>query len=271
MKKLVLFCFFMGALAIVNKLNACSVLYYIDKQTGKIYVVNNEDYWYDVEAYIRIFPSTGKHLARLWYGWDHFAQGGVNEAGLFFDGAVTPEQAIPDGYGGPKNNLGDEILKHCRTVDEALLFLEEKGIALRNAHMMIGDSFGNAVVVEWLDGQRKINGISDNRLIMTNFLLSDTTRGSYPCPRYDSIKKRLSKLENSEEPATLKSVGNVLGGAVQLPGASESGRVGGTLYTTFIDISEMEFVLVYKLNKQKITRLDLAREFTQKRKQKIKL
>ena len=37
---------------------ACSVLYYIDSSSGKIYVVNNEDYWYDVEAYIQINPAS---------------------------------------------------------------------------------------------------------------------------------------------------------------------------------------------------------------------
>jgi len=49
------------------------------------------------------------------------------------------------------------------------------------------------------------------------------------------------------------------------------GRVGGTLYSSFIDLTDMQFVLVYKLDNQKITRLDLQGEFTKKRKQKIKL
>jgi predicted choloylglycine hydrolase len=259
-----LFCFF-------PRVTACSVVYYVDKHSGKIYVVNNEDYWYDVDAYIQIIPASRKHLARLWYGWDHFAQGGVNEAGLFFDGALTPEQTIPDGYGSPKNNLGDEILKRCRSVEEALLFLEELKIALTDAHMMIGDRTGNAVVLEWVDGQRKVIPVSNNKLIMTNFLLSDTLRGNFPCYRFESIETRLTQLEETEEPATLKSVGNALGGAIQVPGKDKSGRVGGTLYTSFIDLSEMQFVLVYKLDNQKLTHLDLANEFASKRKQKIKL
>lgn len=63
--------------------NACSVLFFIDSTTGKVYVVNNEDYWYDVNAFIKIESKSKNQLARLWYGWDKFAQGGVNEAGLF--------------------------------------------------------------------------------------------------------------------------------------------------------------------------------------------
>jgi hypothetical protein len=75
---------------------ACSILYYIDKKSGKIYFVNNEDYWYDVKPYLQIIPATKNEFGRIWYGWDHFGQGGVNEKGLVLDGAVTPNQKIPD-------------------------------------------------------------------------------------------------------------------------------------------------------------------------------
>jgi choloylglycine hydrolase len=250
---------------------ACSVLYYIDASTGKIYVANNEDYWYDAEAYIQIHPSSGKKLARLWYGWDNFAQGGINEAGLFFDGAVTPEQTVPENGHGPRGNLGDELLARCLTVAEALQFLERKEIALSNAHMMLGDASGHAVVVEWLDGKRSVNRLNGNRLIMTNFLLSDPSRGNHPCPRYASIEKRLDQLEESNRPVDLKSFGNTVAGAVQPPRELEGGRVGGTLYSTFINITDMEFVLVYQLDNSRITRLDLGSVFQEAEKKKIKL
>lgn len=269
--KRLIFIFITLVLLGLPELRACSVLYYIDQHTGKIYVVNNEDYWYDVDAYIQIHPSSRDKLARLWYGWDNFAQGGVNEAGLFFDGAVSPEQDVSEGYGGPKGNLGDDILARCRTVDEALVLLEERKIALSSAHMMIGDSTGNAVVVEWINGKKEIVPILENRLIMTNFLLSDPASGNHPCPRYESIEQRLNQLEESSQPADLKKVGITMAGAVQVPRAIEDGKVGGTLYTTFIGISDMEFVLVYKLDNQKVTKLNLQEEFAAKRKRKIKL
>ena len=105
-----------------SRTQACSVLYYVDTTSGKVYVVNNEDYWYDVKAYIQIEPASKSGLARLWYGWDAFAQGGINEAGLFFDAVVTPEQERIPGHGGPKGNPGDEILAKCATVEEALAY-----------------------------------------------------------------------------------------------------------------------------------------------------
>ena len=138
---------------------ACSVLYYVDSTTGKIYVINSEDYFLDVDAYIQIEPKSKNKFARLWYGWDKFAQGGINEKGLFFDAAVTPEQRKIKGYGNPNNNLGDKILANCSTVDEALKFLEREKIALNKSHMMFGDKTGKAVVVEWIDGKRQLHWI----------------------------------------------------------------------------------------------------------------
>ena len=149
--------------------------------------------------------------------------------------------------------------------------MEEREIALSNAHMMLGDASGKAVVVEWLGGQRTIVPIANNRLIMTNFLLSDTSQGNYPCPRYQSIQQRLDQMEEADQPIDLRTVGNAMAGAVQVPRTMEDERVGGTLYTTFMNISDMEFVLVYQLDNTKITRLDLNEEFRKKGRRRIKL
>lgn len=230
----------------IPKAYSCSVIYYIDKVTGNIYVANNEDYWYDVKAYIQINPSTKNQLARLWYGWDNFAQGGINEAGLFFDGAVTPEQEIPNGYGSPKGNLGDEILANCKNVKEAIDFLEEKKIALKSAHMLFGDANGDAVVLEWVNGIKKLVAIRENKIVMTNFLLSDTTQGNFPCYRYRNIQNNIEALQTQEDTVSFLQLANVLGSAAQTPREDEHGKIGGTLYSSFINITDMEFVLVYQ-------------------------
>lgn len=250
---------------------ACSILYYIDSETGKIYVVNNEDFWYDVDAYIQIEPKSKKKLARLWYGWNNFAQGGINENGLFFDVAVTPEQKKIKGYKNPKNNLGDKILANCSTVEEALLFLKKEKIALNKSHMLFGDKFGKAVVVEWVNGERKLQWIKDNKLIITNYLLSNPEAGNYPCFRYESIEKRILEMENSKEKINLLKVGNTFGQAAQIPRENEKGRIGGTLYTSFIDITDNKFFLSYKLSNENVIKLDLNIEFDKKKKQVIKL
>ncbi|WP_171037055.1 carcinine hydrolase/isopenicillin-N N-acyltransferase family protein [Maribacter algarum] len=250
---------------------ACAVLYYVDSASGKIYVANNEDYWYDTKAYIQIEPKSKQGLARLWYGWKDFAQGGVNEAGLFFDGAVTPEQKIPKTFKKIKGNLGDDILANCTTVDEAIAYLEKRKIGLKNAHMMFGDATGNAAVIEWVDGQQKIIKIANNRLIMTNFLLADSNKAGHSCPRYDAIQKEIERFEKEETSIDLLTIGNTMARAVQVPQQNKDGKTGGTLYTSFINITDMEFVLVYKLDNTKITKLVLKSEFQKSKKRKIEL
>jgi len=262
----------LSILLLPKETRACSMFYYVDKTTGKIYFVNNEDYWYNVNPYIQINPKSKNEFARLWYGWDDFAQGGINEFGLVFDAAVTPKQKLPDGYHNPVGrDIGDEILSKCKTVEEAVAFLEKEKIAISEGHLMFGDNIGNAVIVEWIDGERRLVQKQDNLLIATNYLLSDTSAGNYPCNRYQSIEQRLNQLNESKDSLDLKKVGNAISGAVQVPKTDEKRNLGGTLYTTFINVSHMEFTLVYKLDNSKITKLDLKKEFEKTQKQKIKL
>lgn len=256
----------------LNSSYACSIIYYVHKATGKIYVANNEDYWYDVKSYIQIIPGSKNKYARLWYGWDDFAQGGINEAGLFFDGAATPEQNIPEGYHDPNGrNVGDEILAHCSNVEEAIAYLEKEKIAISKGHIMFGDSAGNAAVLEWINGEKKLVKLQNNVLIVTNYLLTMKSAGNFPCYRFQSIEDRVTKLNESKETVDLRLFGNVIAGAVQAPRKDSKGKDLGTLYSTFINISEMEFVLVYQLDNTNITRLNLKEEFAKTNKRRIKL
>jgi choloylglycine hydrolase len=253
---------------------ACSIVYYIDSKTGKIYFANNEDYWYDVKPYIRIIPNSTKELGRIWYGWKNFGQGGINEKGLVIDGAVTPEQKIPAGYKpSPKGNITDKILARCKTVDEAVHYLEEKKIALKNAHLLLGDKSGKAVIIEWINGIKQIVAIKNNRLVATNFNLSDTSQNKRTCWRYPLIQKGLDVLDarDTKDTIDLKAVGNVIAKAVQLPQTDPTGKVGGTLYSTFIDLTEMKFILVFKLDNSKIQKLDILKELQTGKARKIKL
>ncbi|WP_281232781.1 carcinine hydrolase/isopenicillin-N N-acyltransferase family protein [Flavobacterium gelatinilyticum] len=255
------------------KASACSIVYYIDSKTGKIYFVNNEDYWYDVKPYIQITPGSKGELGRIWYGWENFGQGGVNEKGLVIDGAVTPEQKIPAGYSSMKGNVTDDILAKCHTVDEAVQYLEDKKIALKNAHILLGDKNGKAVLIEWVNGVKQIVPMQNNRLTATNFNVSDTNETEATCWRYSLIQKGLDELDarDAKDTIELKDVGNVIGKAVQLPQKDASGKVGGTLYSTFIDLTDMKFVLVYKLDNSKIQKFDILTELQSGKSRKIKL
>ena len=250
---------------------ACSILYYVDKETGKVYAVNNEDFWLDTKAYIQIEKASKNKLARLWYGWDGFAQGGINSAGLFFDVAVTPDQKMPEGYGWLKGNIGDQLLSKAKTVEEALEWMEQEKFAVHQSHFLIGDASGNAVIVEWINEERHIVKIENNFLIATNYLVSAPEEGGFPCPRFDAIEVGISQLETSDKEINLKSVGQTMLGAVQIPAEWETGKTGGTLYTSFFDITDMKMVLVPKLDNNKLIRLDLKAEFKKGKKRRIDL
>lgn len=77
--------------------------------------------------------------------------------------------------------------------------------------------------------------------------------------------------KNSNDTIDFKSVGNVIANAVQTPQKDSEGKLGGTLYSTFIDLSEMELILVYKLDNSKIQKLDILNELKKGKKRKIKL
>ena len=118
---------------------------------------------------------------------------------------------------------------------------------------------------------QKIIPITDNKLVMTNFLLSDTTAGDFPCERYNSIDENIKLFEVKQDTMTLARLRNVVGKAVQLPKSNDKGRQIGTLYSTFLNITDMQFVLVYKLDDTKLIKLDLTSEFENKKKRKIDL
>ena len=251
---------------------ACSIIYYADPVSGKIYVANNEDYWYETKAYMQIEPGSGNEFARLWYGWDNFAQGGVNEHGLFFDGAFTPKQEIPEGFSDPNGrNVGDEILAFCSTVEQAVNYLEMEKIGVSEGHLIFGDREGKAVVLEWVQGEIRIVRMKENYLIATNFLLSETDPEEILCPRYKSMDERAKLLQVAGEEVNLRSVGNIIGGAVQVPREDESGRVGGTLYSTFIDLSDLTLVVVPRLDNSRALTLDLKEGFKEGKRLKINL
>lgn len=270
MKQLVSFLglliFFIG-----NTTTACSIIYYVDAKTGAIYVVNNEDYFYDVKAYVQIEPAKNGQLARAWYGWDNFAQGGINEAGLSFDGAVIPSQGLL--FERPKKfrNLGDYILASFKTVDEVITFIKKENIQLDGAQMLLGDATANAVILSWESGIMSTTFLEGNSLVATNFNAAKPDLGNYPCYRYDDINKRIAALNDKESPASFLEVGNLIGGAAQIPRKDAEGRTGGTLYTSFLDITNKQMIIVYQLDNKKITKLDLNEEFTKNKRRKIKL
>ena len=248
---------------------ACSMFYYVDPITCEVYVANNEDSYFDFSPYIQIEPKSQNHFARLWYGWDNFAQGGINEKGLFYDVAVTPHQGQIKGRKKFETNLGDEMLSKCKDIREALQFIESMNVLFPDAHIMLGDASGEAVVVEWIGFEKRVVTMKDNKLVATNFLLEAPELGGQPCWRYNVINKELGKLRKTNELPNLDKIGAIISRVAQAPREDKTGRKLGTLYTSFINISTMEFNLVYKREETCSIKFDLESEFETTEVQKI--
>ena len=102
--------------------NACFILFLSD---GKQILVGNHEDWFAKDAAIKInTPSSGRLgsiiFTFLSEGW---AQGGMNEKGLFFDAARTPFQEVNFNTDARKypGYIWQAMLDKCASVEEAIL------------------------------------------------------------------------------------------------------------------------------------------------------
>jgi penicillin V acylase-like amidase (Ntn superfamily) len=151
----------------------------------KVLVGNNEDAPYSFPDKMWFVPAIGKAYARVCFGWYCFAQGGMNDQGLFIDWAVTPSAGKSKPDKPPfEGNIVERVLANCATVEEAVALFQKYAYPGNDAHFLIADRAGSSVVGEWIDGQFKPVRKSGPYQLITNFLLSDPQRGNYPCRRH---------------------------------------------------------------------------------------
>src|SRR5690348_14665012 len=74
---------------------ACLILFITDGR--EVLVANHED-WYASDAEVTFVPASKEKLGMVYFDFasEGTAQGGMNTAGLFFDGTATPRAAYPD-------------------------------------------------------------------------------------------------------------------------------------------------------------------------------
>lgn len=130
---------------------------------------------------------------------------------------------------------------------------------------MFGDATGRAVIVEWIDKKRHVIEMEGNHLIATNYLLLKPEAGNYPCHRYASIEERILELDAKGGPKGFSGISNITGGAMQMPRTLENGKTLGTLYTSFIDITNMKMIFLPKLDNAKVLQFDLKETFKNER------
>jgi len=130
---------------------SCTVFYASDEDTAL--AGNNEDYNF-LSTNILFLPAEEGRFGRVYFGADvaHFPQGGMNGKGLFFDGAAldtvieVPRDTSKPAIKGP---LILKAMEECSTVEEVQrLFTYYDFSGPMNGHYLVGDRFGNSMIIE---------------------------------------------------------------------------------------------------------------------------
>ncbi|NQZ78271.1 MAG: carboxypeptidase-like regulatory domain-containing protein, partial [Ekhidna sp.] len=189
---------------------ACLVLFLSDGE--KVLVGNHED-WFANDAALKILPPSSSRYGSIIFTFESegWAQGGMNEHGLFFDAVYTPYQSIEfesskkeyEGY------LWQTILDKCRNIDEALELLSGYSIPeLEEAHIILADAGGDAVLLGVDDGKIAIERVKD-LLLQTNFNPWNPELSDEPyCERYKKSMEILSNTSEVSEHAMLEVLKN---------------------------------------------------------------
>ena len=143
---------------------------------GRTYLGNNEDSW-RMGSKIWFEKGRTEKLGVLYVGYgNNFPQGGMNEAGLAFDGLTTYPKTIRTGLS--KKHIADplafvkEIMQTCKTVEEVKRYAIQynRQPFLNNGEYLFADKSGNYLVME---SDTMITG-NDDKYIIANFCPSIT-------------------------------------------------------------------------------------------------
>jgi tetratricopeptide (TPR) repeat protein len=183
---------------------------------------------------------------------DMFAQGGMNDQGLFIDAnALGPTGWKPvEGKPAFEGNLLDKILAECATVEDAIALCDKYNISgLAQARFPIADRTGASIVVEY--GQGKVQYVRQTGVyqIATNFVISNVKNENYPCTRYRAADQ------------ILKNAGDVSLDLVRavLSATHQEGQYP-TVYSNICDLRNGILYLYNFHNFEEVVRFDLTEE-----------
>lgn len=214
---------------------ACTI--FTAKNGDTVLVGNNEDYFYHYSSDMWFTaPSEGSY-GRVCFANSGFVQGGMNEKGLFYDGALCPNTQVPNSPDKPSlgMDMGEIVLSKCANVDEVVEMLKGYNIP-RNLgdHLMFVDESGSSVIIEWVENEMVVVPGETDFQAATNFFITKPELGGYPCSRYTAVERMLTECDEL-------SVGVF---SDILDAVSQQWAGGGTKYSNIYDLKR-RVVYVY--------------------------
>lgn len=237
----------------LEPVQSCTVVYAADDHIAL--AGNNED-WTGLFSKIHFLPPTEGKFGRVYFGFNvvRFPQGGMNEQGLFFDGATAENVEVPrDPSKSDHGHEGSLILKameECSTVEEVLGYFERYDCSgTWNGQYLIGDRFGNSAIIEPLTVIRKTGRYQ----VITNFLQSKTAPEASRDPRY----RLAAKLLDDSNELSVDLMRRVLNATHY---EEYSGSMTATLYSYICDLKRGD-IYVYNFHDfEEVVKINLREE-----------
>lgn len=181
--------------------SACTIVSGTDRK-GQTWAMNNEDFFHTYSNYVNAHPATGKGTLgyiTLTYGSPEGGiQGGVNEAGVFFDINALPPQVYKLRKGRkpfPRGSMLVYLLQHCASVPQFLALWDTYYMPdMGDVQIHLADKHGNLAVLAPDTIVR-----ATRQLVSTNFNVCDTRPGKQSCWRYPIAKKVLATAGVSQQ------------------------------------------------------------------------
>jgi hypothetical protein len=179
--------------------DACTIFSGKDNN-GHVWAGNNEDMVFTFNSYLNLVASSDTTLGYMYHSYfspDGTVQGGVNEAGLFFDGNAVRPSAYKDyekkkDFPGGSRLLFHHVLKTCKTVHEVFaLFNEYRLSGLEAAQIHLADKFGNLGIIV-ADSMWITNAPCQ---ISTNYNLCHNNKDGIDCWRFPIAERMLNTHE----------------------------------------------------------------------------
>ena len=226
---------------------------------GKIVLAGNNEDWKNPKTKIWFIPASNGEYGRVCVGFDDmYAQGGMNDQGLFIDAnALAPTGWEPiEGKPTFRGALMDRILAECATVEDAIAYCNDYNITgLARARFPIADRTGASVVIEYGNGKVQYVKKTGGYQIATNFVITNVKGENYPCTRYRIADKMLKNAED----VSLDLVRAVLSATHQ------EGQYP-TVYSNICDLSNGIFYLYNFHNFEEVVQFNLEEELKKGRK-----